>query len=112
MKYFTLLTILAFCNIALSKTKNKYTDTIIDTNHRILVNETVKVIYDSDTLLIETNSKGEITLTIKYSFPCTTGSRHRIFGNPLRGVSPTYSKAPVTLIYNGKVGSFTKNWNT
>lgn len=112
MKNFILISSLLICNLTLAKTKNEYTFTIIDLNNQIVSNQSVQIIYESDTLFYVTNNKGEITLNIRYSYPCTTGARHGIFSNPLRNVSPTYSSAPITIIFKERKSSLTKNWDS
>ncbi len=110
MKNFILISLLLICNIALANIKNEYTFTIIDSNNQIVSNQIVQIIHESDTLFLETNNKGKITLNISYSYPFITGQRYGIFSHSLRNVSPTYSSAPITIIFKERKSSFTKNW--
>ena len=111
MKYLILLGALFIGDGLLSQTKYVYTLAIIDSNKSIESNAPIVVIYNSDTIDTLTNNEGQVSLNIKYSFPCSTGMLHGLFSKRQKNRRPTFGTGEIAIICKGRPGSFVKNWN-
>lgn len=108
MKIFLLIATLFIGNFALANNRTEYILTILDANNEIVAKERIQVIYGVDTLMLETNKKGQIKIDIRAihcDFICGTG--------------PLFAKAPeldyfddvIRIVHKGREGNISKHWD-